>query len=563
MSLHHSTLVPLKTKLCEIIELGDGGVDDNNATRWASWPVEGVRAPSSSPLAPSLFIGAGGVGGDSGGGGDGRAKGNIQKFLGLLSLGAGGGENLPTVRKFGYVARIGKDGDGGGLIWNTAYPINPSETTLLGSKEPAQVNLRGNKGINFFLVIFEPLTSTLEGRVLGVEDCHCLLVSCVVERVKDKDKVGDAKDVTSPAVTVEPVVKGKLSTSVDTGIANGENTCLRSYLHLPTQGSTPASNTPCMSSYANVTYEPSRKALNFRALYTSGANGVYVVVPVESIRAVSERFANTAYSFFLGKRVAYPVVANYVRNTWGKYGRVKSMLNSSTGLFSFQFSTIDGLNEMHENGPWFIQKHPLILKNWNPNVNLLKEDVGNVSVWVKLHGVPVTTFSEDGLSERSSYTRVMIELKADVELKDTIAVAMPKLTREGFYTLGCGNMKKPSETPKGVPVGTKVLFKPAKEYRPLSKKHTANTSVNKKKDVQPTKKVSNSNPFDVLNSVENDIDLGTNRGLQICEDEVASVDNDMARSMASKKVGYGQEIPDKLQAICDNLDIKVRGRKKK
>ncbi|GJW43821.1 reverse transcriptase domain-containing protein [Tanacetum coccineum] len=439
-------------------------------------------------MAPSLFTGAGGVGGDSGGGGDGGAEGNIQKFLGLLSLGAGGGENLPTVRKFGYVARIGKDGDGGGLIWNTAY-----------------------------------------------------------ERVKDKDKVGDAKDVASPVVTVEPVVKGKLSTSVDTGIANGENTCLRSYPHLPTQGSTPAGNTPCMSSYANVTCEPSRKALNFRALFTSRANGVYVVVPVESIRAVSERFANTAYSFFLGKRVAYPIVANYVRNTWGKYGRVKSMLNSSTGLFSFQFSSIDGLNEMHENGPWFIHKHPLILKNWNLDVNLLKEDVRNVS-------------------GRSSYTRAMIELKADVELKDTIVVAMPKLTREGFYTLRCGNMKKPSETLKGVPVGTKVVFKQAKEYRPLSNKHTANTSVNKKKDVEPTKKVSNSNLFDVLNSVENDIDFGTNGGtsnLFVETMKISYENGDYDYDPYDDDMYEGQEIPDKLQAICDNLDIKVRGRKKK
>ncbi|GJY34400.1 ribonuclease H-like domain-containing protein, partial [Tanacetum coccineum] len=32
------------------------------------------------------------------------------------------------------------------------------------------------------------------------------------------------------------------------------------------------------------------------------------------------------------------------------------------------------------------------------------------------------------------------------------------------------------------------------------------------KDVKPTKKVSNSNPFDVLNSVENDVDLGNNGG---------------------------------------------------
>nr|GEW18635.1 hypothetical protein [Tanacetum cinerariifolium] len=39
----------------------------------------------------------------------------------------------------------------------------------------------------------------------------------------------------------------------------------------------------------------------------------------------------------------------------------------------------------------------LILKKWHPDVNLLKEDV-YYSVWVKLHGVPVMTVSEDGLS---------------------------------------------------------------------------------------------------------------------------------------------------------------------
>ncbi|GKB90837.1 putative reverse transcriptase domain-containing protein, partial [Tanacetum coccineum] len=66
--------------------------------------------------------------------------------------------------------------------------------------------------------------------------------------------------------------------------------------------------------------------------------------------------------------------------------------------FCAQFSSMDGLDSMLENGLWFIRNNPLILKKWNPDVNLLKEDVGNVPVWVKLHGVPVTAFSEDGLS---------------------------------------------------------------------------------------------------------------------------------------------------------------------
>ncbi|GJX44005.1 glucomannan 4-beta-mannosyltransferase 9-like protein [Tanacetum coccineum] len=121
----------------------------------------------------------------------------------------------------------------------------------------------------------------------------------------------------------------------------------------------------------------------------------------------------------------------------------------------------------------------------------LKEDVSTVPVWVKLHGVPVTAFSDDGLSAiatklgtplmldsytsnmcmqswgRSSFARFMIELRADVELKENIVMAMPKII---------------------------------------------SSSGNKKKGVEPTIEVSNSNPFDVLNSVDNDVEFDTNRG---------------------------------------------------
>ncbi|GJY61827.1 hypothetical protein Tco_0462484 [Tanacetum coccineum] len=262
-----------------------------------------------------------------------------------------------------------------------------------------------------------------------------------------------------------------------------------------------------------------------------------------------------------------------VRNTWGKYGLVKSMLNSSTGIFSFQYSFMEGLDAMLKNGPWFIRNNPLILKKWNPDVSLLKEDVGNLPVWVKLYFVPMTTFSKDGLSAID--TKLGTPLMLDSYTSDMC-----------IQSWGSGN---------------------------------------KKKDAEPIIEVSNSNPFDVLNSVENDADLGTNGGASNLaskkanssgssfwnvdsssisttpiiekidkieriiidgkvtlvddegkpltrvdssgdhdsEDEVASVDNDMANFLASKDVGYGQDILDKIQDICDNSDINVRGRKKK
>nr|GEU38905.1 hypothetical protein [Tanacetum cinerariifolium] len=186
---------------------------------------------------------------------------------------------------------------------------------------------------------------------------------------------------------------------------------------------------------------------------------------------------------------------------------------------------------------------PLILKKWHPDVNLLKEDVGIVLVWVKLHGVPVTAFSEDDLS----------------------AIA----TKLAYY-------------------------------------HTSET---KKNNAEPSKEVSKSTPFEVLTSVENDVELGTNGGtsnlasqednssgssfwnvdsgcpstthiidkiekliidgrVTLVDDEgkplekvVYSSDYDSENKVTS--VDNEMDIPDKLQATCDKLDITVKGRRKK
>nr|GEX41630.1 hypothetical protein [Tanacetum cinerariifolium] len=243
------------------------------------------------------------------------------------------------------------------------------------------------------------------------------------------------------------VEKDKLSSLEDT-------TVLGSFPPLPTQATTSAGNAPGNSSYANVTVKPSGKKVNVRTLFTPRGNEIDMVVLVDSIHAISERFANTTYGFSYGRR-------------------------------------------------W----HTLLLLTM------------------------------------SSYAGVMIELRGGVELKDNIVMAMPKITIKGYYAcnvhveyewkpprcLSCKvfenilkecpkntgvgekkTMKKHSQTSRGIPVGLKMRFKPQKEYQPVPKKSTASSSGNKKKGVKPTIEVSNSKPFDVLNSVDNDGEFGTN-----------------------------------------------------
>ncbi|GJR82522.1 ARID DNA-binding domain-containing protein [Tanacetum coccineum] len=220
------------------------------------------------------------------------------------------------------------------------------------------------------------------------------------------------------------------------------------------------------------------------------------------------------------------------------------LFSSSTGLFSFQFSSMDRLDAMLENGPWFIQNNPLILKKWHPDENLLKEDVSTVPVWVKIHGVLVTAFHEDGLSA--------IATKLGAGEKQTV--------------------KKPSQTSRGVSVGPKMGFKSHKEYRPVPKKPTASSSGNKKKGVEPTIKVSNSNLFDILNSVDNDVVFGTNEGTtNLVNNEATSSfgtqslleqwrdsygNGDYDADPYDDDMYEGQDLSHEIQAICNNLDIR-------
>nr|GEX11147.1 hypothetical protein [Tanacetum cinerariifolium] len=106
--------------------------------------------------------------------------------------------------------------------------------------------------------------------------------------------VGDTSTVmegVTPSMINMTVEKDKLSSLDDTIV-------LESFPSLSMPVNTSAGNALGKSSYANITGKPSGKKRNVRTLFTPGGNGIDVVVRMDSIRAINERFANTAYDFF-------------------------------------------------------------------------------------------------------------------------------------------------------------------------------------------------------------------------------------------------------------------------
>ncbi|XP_021991402.1 uncharacterized protein LOC110888172 [Helianthus annuus] len=199
-----------------------------------------------------------------------------------------------------------------------------------------------------------------------------------------------------------------------------------------------------------------KREVNFRLLEPKETrDDADIVIPKEVVQQVQDKFDNVLYGYFLGNRLPFPVVEYYAKNVWAKFGFSKLMMNTS-GFFFFKFDSKEGLTKVLEGGPWLIRKVPLFLNIWSPKVTLKKDSIKTVPIWVKLHNVPISVYTDDGLSllasklgvpkrldsytadmcvenwGRSSYARAMIELNADNELKDHITVAIPKMDEDGF-----------------------------------------------------------------------------------------------------------------------------------
>ncbi|XP_071738894.1 uncharacterized protein [Rutidosis leptorrhynchoides] len=160
------------------------------------------------------------------------------------------------------------------------------------------------------------------------------------------------------------------------------------------------------------------------------------------------------------------------------------MMNSK-GFFFFKFATEQGMFDVLENGPWIIRTIPIILNQWTPTISLTKEDLTKVPVWVKMHGVPLSGFTED-------------EVNAKHELKESLVVATPSQDGKNIakddvkieyewrpprcaYCEVFGHVD--SSCPKAIPV-KEVQPKEDDGFKQVAKKQVKGVIIGKKKNVE-------------------------------------------------------------------------------
>nr|GEV21693.1 hypothetical protein [Tanacetum cinerariifolium] len=112
-----------------------------------------------------------------------------------------------------------------------------------------------------------------------------------------------------------------------------------------------------------------------------------------------------------GKREAFPVVENYAKNAWIKFGLVRVTMNSN-GIFFFKFTSIEAFTA---------DRLSVMVTKLG---NLIMLDSYTSSMWVQSWG-------------RMDDTHALIDIRPDRELKEDMVIAIPNVEDDGevLYTV--------------------------------------------------------------------------------------------------------------------------------
>ncbi|KAL2943829.1 hypothetical protein RDABS01_032176 [Bienertia sinuspersici] len=163
-----------------------------------------------------------------------------------------------------------------------------------------------------------------------------------------------------------------------------------------------------------------------------------VTIDMDDIEDEITYWSSAMICFVLGANPPLPVMSGFCNRIWGKKGLDKvSMVGR--GLFLVRFNTIEQCNNALTGDPYFFDYKPLIMKQWSPDIELHKESVKTVPIWVrmphlelkywgqgclhKLGDIIGTTLKIDNVTmnkDRLSYARILVAVELDKELPDYI-----------------------------------------------------------------------------------------------------------------------------------------------
>nr|GEY67091.1 hypothetical protein [Tanacetum cinerariifolium] len=226
------------------------------------------------------------------------------------------------------------------------------------------------------------------------------------------------------------------------------------------------------NSFAGVLMDkPLKKVVKIKEMRNEvNVAGAAITIHFEVVEAVNARFINTLVGYFIGDRLAYPLVENYVKNSWAKYGLKRIQMHEE--FFLFQFNTRKGMESVLENGPWLVRRIPLILNEWTPNTILKKDEIKSAP---EGHSFATIDVEYEWTPPRCDTCKIFDHISEKCS-KLPKEIIMPKANVEGFTDVKSKKSKKQyaKKQVEGIRLSKPKLNLQYRRVDPKSKKSDGN-----------------------------------------------------------------------------------------
>lgn len=202
--------------------------------------------------------------------------------------------------------------------------------------------------------------------------------------------------------------------------------------HMILEGKSPGPISTSSSPWKNLLVNEGNTdgVLELQFFPPSEEGGKLIVTPPPTIGELGvKKWQSSLVGYFLDRKVNYMTVKSIVCKIWEKFG-ITDVLSNEDGFYFFLFNNDDAYKRILDSGPWHIGGRLMILKKWEPQMCLVKDQLNRIPIWVQFYNLPLEYWTAPGLSyvasaigrplyadsmtekcKRLSYARVCVEVE--------------------------------------------------------------------------------------------------------------------------------------------------------
>ncbi|KAJ8425740.1 hypothetical protein Cgig2_000800 [Carnegiea gigantea] len=170
-----------------------------------------------------------------------------------------------------------------------------------------------------------------------------------------------------------------------------------------------ASTTPIVSAYASLV-DP-EEGTELRYMPTTCINGLTCAkLANQDIREEVEYWNTAVLCSVLGANPPLEVIKGFILRIWGSY-EIDKILQVRRGIFLVRFQNPEDRDKVLKKGIYHFDSKPLMVKGWNPNMDLCTESSESLPIWIRLPELDLKYWGMNSLSKLCS--TLGIPLKTD------------------------------------------------------------------------------------------------------------------------------------------------------